>query len=247
MRIINMLLSLLYPNNCAFCKKNVSYSRTETYICSECMEKLNFCIRNRRCSLCGSPIDNTAHNLCAECYTAKKNRIPVYYDKITAPVVYDNNVKDAVVYLKKGRFLGAVTTFCHLIEAMLKSDFAGVNFDFIVSVPPRQQRMRETNFDQSKIIAENLAKIIKVKYLRGSMKRLRETEKQSGLGLFERKTNLDGAFALKRPAEIFKNKTILVIDDVSTTGSTINECARVLKQAGAVKVYGAVIAKTSKC
>ena len=246
MQITNMILSLLYPNNCAFCQKGLSYNRTETYVCSECMEKLSFCIRNQRCSLCGSPIDDMKHSLCRECYAAKKNGIPIYYDKITAPVIYDHNVKDAIVYLKKGRFLGAVSTFCHLIEAMIKADFDGVNFDFIVSVPPRQQRMRETNFDQSKIIAENLAKIIKVKYLRNSMKRLRETEKQSDLGLFERKTNLDGAFSLKRPAEIFKNKIVLVIDDVSTTGSTINECARILKQAGAAKVYGAVLAKTSK-
>ncbi len=246
MSIKSMIFSILYPNNCAFCKKGVSYNSTDTYICDECMNKLNFCIRSPRCKFCGMPIDNPAYSLCNECLDALKSGSKIYYDKITAPLVYNDAVKNSIVYLKKGMFLGAVSTFCHLIESMIKSDFADADLDFIVSVPPRQQRMRETSFDQSRLVAKTLAKIIKIKYIPNCMKRIRKTEKQSALGVAERKSNLDGAFAVKRCENKFKNKTILVIDDVSTTGATINECARALKQAGALKVYGAVIAKTAK-
>ena len=247
MKIKGMLLSLLFPNNCAFCKKGVAYNVTETYICDECMENLTFCIRSHRCSLCGTPIDNPEYSLCSECFIRKKNGIRIYFNRITAPIVYDNFSKNAVICLKNEMFLGAVLTFCHMIESMVKSDFEGVDFDYIVSVPPRQERMRETNFDQAEIIAANLAKIMRIKYIPKCMKRLRKTEKQSELSFWERNANLDGAFGLRRHDARFKDKTILVIDDVCTTGTTMNECARVLKQkGGAAKVYGAAIAKTVK-
>lgn len=244
MKIINRLLSLLYPNCCAFCKKGVSYNTAEFYICDSCMEKLKFCIRQHRCTICGSPVDAPNHSICSECFNSKKNGIPIYYEKITAPLIYDENSKNAIFYFKHGQYLGAISTFCQLIKTMIDSDFANINFDFLVAIPPSKERVRKINFDQSAVLAENLSKNMGIKYLPHSMKRTRETKRQSSLNSTERKTNLNGAFAVNRPEKVFKDKIILVIDDVSTTGSTINECAKILKKANAKKVYGAVIAKT---
>lgn len=245
MKIINKLLSLLYPNCCAFCQKGVSYNTAEFYICDSCMEKLNFCIRQRRCTVCGNPIDNPKYSICSECFSSKKNGVPIYYDRITAPLIYDENSKNAIFYFKRGQYLGAISTFCKLIKTMIDSDFANVKFDFLTAIPPSKERVRKINFDQAAVLAENLSKNMGIQYLPHSMKRIRETKRQSSLNSAERKTNLNGAFAVNRPQKLFKNKTILVVDDISTTGSTINECAKILKNSGAKKVYGAVIAKTS--
>jgi len=246
MKILSSVLSIIYPNNCAFCKTGMPHSDSGVYICGECMKKLVFCINTERCVKCGAPLDNPKYKLCGDCYKMRKSGETVYYDRITAPLEYDDNAKNAIVYLKNGRYLGAVGTFCALIEMMIKNDFAGEKIDIVVSVPPRRGRMRKIGFDQAEIIAEGLAPRIGTKYIRGSLKRVRKTRKQSELSRRERLMNLSGAFALRKPAELFRGKTILVADDVCTTGATMNECARVLKQAGAAKVFCAAIARTGK-
>ena len=84
-----------------------------------------------------------------------------------------------------------------------------------------------------------------VKYVRKGLKRVRKTEKQTSLNQHLRQQNLAGAFEFVKSTDLVRNKTVLVIDDVTTTGATINECARALRAAGADKVYGATIATTA--
>ena len=129
---------------------------------------------------------------------------------------------------------------------MVKNDFGGVNFDYITAIPPRRQRMKEIGFDQSGALAKKTAKLLSVKYYPNLFKRIRQTSKQTDLSSFERQQNLNGAFGLKGNSDNIQGKTILVIDDVTTTGATFNECARVLKLSGAKAVYCAAIATTEK-
>lgn len=245
MRIVDGLLSLVFPNVCIFCDKGLPHSDSGVYICDECMERLNFCINSKRCKKCGDIIGDSKAALCNNCYSLKSSGKPVYYHKITAPLVYDNVSKDAIISLKSGKYLGAVGTFCGLIEAMVRSDFSDIDFDYIVSVPPRIERMLKTRFDQAEILASTLAHRMGIKYIRKSMKRVRRTKKQSELSRNERFENLKGAFVVRPRKTMLEGKNVLVIDDVCTTGSTINECARAIHNAGAAMVCGAAIAKTS--
>lgn len=244
MKIVDGLLSLVFPNVCAFCGIGLPYSDSGIYICSECMEKLEFCINSKRCKKCGAVIGDSKSTLCSNCYSFIRSGKPIYYHKITAPLVYDDVSKNAIISLKRGSYTGSVSTFCGLIEAMVRSDFSDINFDYIVSVPPSLERLIKIRFDQAEALAKNLAHKMGVKYVKRSMKRVRLTKKQSELSKSDRFENLEGAFAVRPHKTMFEGKNVLVIDDVSTTGSTINECARVIRSTGAAIVCGAAIART---
>ena len=154
--------------------------------------------------------------------------------------------KEEYFNLKHARSLSSVNTFSNLITAMVKNDFGGVNFDYITAIPPRRQRMKEIGFDQSGALAKKTAKLLSVKYYPIFLNESDKPVNKQNLSSFERQQNLNGAFGLKGNSDNIQGKTILVIDDVTTTGATFNECARVLKLSGAKAVYCAAIATTEK-
>ena len=246
MNILSRLVNLVYPSKCSFCGKLISFQKSGINICSECMDKIKFCASRKRCKVCGTPLGNPRYRLCQSCFRKAKSDICTYYNGITAAVEYDRNSKRGIINLKHARSLSSVNTFSNLITAMVKNDFGSVNFDYITAIPPRRQRMKEIGFDQSGALAKKTAKLLSVKYYPNLFKRIRQTSKQTELSSFERQQNQNGAFGLKGNSGNIKGKTILVIDDVTTTGATFNECARVLKLSGAKAVYCAAIATTEK-
>ena len=246
MNILSRLVNLVYPSKCSFCGKLISFQKSGINICSECMDKIKFCASRKRCKVCGTPLGNPRYRFCQSCFRKAKSNICTYYNGITAAVEYDRNSKRGILNLKHARSLSSVNTFSNLITAMVKNDFGGVNFDYITAIPPRRQRMKEIGFDQSGALAKKTAKLLSVKYYPNLFKRIRQTSKQTDLSSFERQQNLNGAFDLKGNSDNIQGKTILVIDDVTTTGATFNECARVLKLSGAKAVYCAAIATTEK-
>lgn len=243
MKLINRVLSLFYPSLCAFCKTGMPYSDSGVYICPDCMEKLSFSLGKPRCTRCGAVMNDYKYTVCSNCRDLKKQGVTVC-DRVTFPIAYDDLSKRAIIPIKKGEYLGAVSTLCGLIRLMIDADFANVKFDYVVSVPPRRARMIKPNFDQTKLLAEQTAKLIGVPYMSRCFKRVRKTKKQSKLSREERRRNIHGAFALGKSAQLLRDKTVLVIDDITTSGATLNECARVLKEAGTARVYGAVIASS---
>ena len=246
MNILSRLVNLVYPSKCSFCGKLISFQKSGINICSECMDKIKFCASRKRCKVCGTPLGNPRYRFCQSCFRKAKSNICTYYNGITAAVEYDRNSKRGILNLKHARSLSSVNTFSNLITAMVKNDFGGVNFDYITAIPPRRQRMKEIGFDQSGALAKKTAKLLSVKYYPNLFKRIRQTSKQTDLSSFERQQNLNGAVGLKGNSDNIQGKTILVIDDVTTTGATFNECARVLKLSGAKAVYCAAIATTEK-
>jgi ComF family protein len=102
----------------------------------------------------------------------------------------------------------------------------------IVPVPLHAGRLKERCFNQSLLIARELSRIISSPLLYDRLKRNRDTGQQVGLKAIERKKNVSGAFTLIEP-ELFRGKKVLLVDDVITTGATLNECSKVLKRAGA--------------
>ena len=108
--------------------------------------------------------------------------------------------------------------------------------DYLVPVPLHQLRIAERGFNQSGYIAVGISKVIGIKVGNGILKRIKHTETQTNLSLPEREKNISGAFKIRRERSI-KNKSILLVDDVITTGATIRECGKVLLEAGAKKIY----------
>ncbi len=246
MNIINRTLSCLFPNICGFCDEIMPHSKTGVYICDECMERVRFCVKEHCCEICGSPMQDADHKICESCFANISAGAPVYYKAITAVCVYDDKSSRGILRFKAGGCLGTAETYAGLINAMVSENFKNVKFDLAAAVPPRHERMRSPGFDQCHLLAYKTAKLMGITYKKNMLKRVRRVQKQTSLGRSDRQQNLNGAFALRIPSDYISGRTILVIDDVTTTGATMNECARVLKGSGAKAVYGAAIAVTAE-
>ena len=241
MSIIKKILCIIYPERCVFCGKIMPYSKTGVYVCGDCLKKVRFCVNESCCSVCGVPVES-GKNICAECLTMKRSGSSMNYDKIISVCVYDENTKEGILKFKLGNAAGAYASFAGMLAPVISASFKKI--DLIAAVPPRKERMRNFGFDQCHIIAKAVSKKIGVPYKKNVLRRVRETEKQSSLGGDMRRENLFGAFEAKIDPNFINKKNILVIDDVKTTGSTFNECARALKEKGAAHVYGASVAET---
>jgi len=117
----------------------------------------------------------------------------------------------------------------------------------VVPVPLHSRKLRQRGFNQSELIARSALKKQSAGLVlnAGVLRRCRETQSQIGLSRHQRRENIRGAFAVVKPDEV-SGREILVVDDVFTTGTTVSECARILRRAGASKVYVATVARTLK-
>ncbi len=119
----------------------------------------------------------------------------------------------------------------------------------MIPVPLHRTKLRQRGFNQAELIARAAVKISpaqdRLHLCAGVLERKRETASQTGLTSHQRRENLRGAFAVAQP-ELVKGREVLVVDDVYTTGATVSECARVLRRAGATKVWVATVARTLK-
>jgi Predicted amidophosphoribosyltransferases len=114
--------------------------------------------------------------------------------------------------------------------------------DMVIPVPLHRSKLRERGFNQAGVLAESLAVMIACDSSLDNLIRVRKTKSQFALAKEERLANVFGAFSCRNPAE-FCGKTILLIDDIFTTGATTNECARILKQAGAARIIAFSLAR----
>ncbi len=114
--------------------------------------------------------------------------------------------------------------------------------EMIVPVPLHAKRLKERGFNQSILLAHFLSKSRHIPISRNNLRRIRWTEPQISLSPEDRVKNVRGAFAIRKP-ELFEDKKLVLVDDVYTTGSTVGECAKILKRAGAGQIYVATVAR----
>lgn len=234
-KAMELLLNALFPPKCAFCSVRLPI-RQRICVCAECSDKLPYCRTEKRCSHCGKPAESGG--MCKACLLRRN-----YTAGITSPFVYKERAKDAVVAFKKRDNAYRGRTLSLFVAEMVRYDFGGVDFDGVVSVPPRRSRMNEEKYDQAECLARHTARRLGLTYYPNVMRQVGDMQKQSTLSHDARFDNVRGGFAVRRPDRI-KGKTLLLIDDVCTTGATLEECARVLRESGAHRVYAATIATT---
>lgn len=232
-RIINHIkdtvLWLFLTKHCRYCNELVDKGEE---MCADCRKNLPI-IDGERCKFCGAGKERCG---------CKKHRMG--YDGITSPFYYEGGVKKGIGQLK---FNGKEHIAYALAEDMaksVKSDFADVNFDFICFVPfTTAQRIRR-QFNQSELLAEHLSKMLVIP-LKKALIKLFETDTQHSKNIRNRRGNVFGVYDVKDGADI-KDKTILLVDDIKTTGSTLDECAWIMKIRGAKAVYCVTAALTGK-
>lgn len=236
---LESFLELLYPekNTCYICN-TYDESINDKFICRDCEKKLRR-LQPPLCSKCSKPIDYGASPcLCPDCIEHEKS-----FETVKSPFSYEGLVKDGIYsfkYYNKPYFYKLFGS-C-LLRFMKENDYT--NFDYITSVPLHRSKMRTRGYNQAQLLAEYISKSLLIPYV-DALKRTKKTIKQSQQGKEDRRENLKGAFAIKSPHknEKIKKSRVLLVDDVYTTGSTADECAKTLLNFGVLKVYVITIAR----
>jgi ComF family protein len=230
------MLNLLFPPLCASCRAPVAQAHS---LCAPCWGRIVF-LADPICFVCGFPfeIDAGIDTLCAGC----QQRMPAF-DRARALMRYDEASRDPILALKRADRLDLVPGFARWIavagrELLLETDI-------IVPVPLHWKRLWGRRFNQSALIAGALGKLAGKPVDTLLLRRARATPSQGEMpSAGARRRNVQGAFRLTRKHEgRVRGKTILLIDDVFTTGATIEACAGSLKRAGASRVLVLTLAR----
>ena len=238
-------MDIIYPPRCHFCmdflrEGGSSENQRVLPVCPACFKGLAE-ITSPLCKLCGRPFQDgiDQDHFCEECLRRRP-----FFDRAGAPYLYEGPMMNAIHQFKyEGK-----TSLSGSLGPLLAA-FAGTWLNLrdgflIMPVPLHPRRLRERGFNQSLLLARHLASSLDSELDFLSLRRIRYTQPQTGLKSTERRKNVRRAFEVSDPKAV-KGQTLILVDDVATTGNTLNESARVLRRAGAEKVYGLVLARTS--
>lgn len=212
--------SKLLPRRCPLCGRMIGASEM---ICGTCSDEL-VTLEPPRCECCGRDF--------YECVCPDEG---FWFDRCTAPFVYTKSARNGVRRLKFKGDTGTAGFFARRMAAVVKQEYANYDIAFVACVPTHRSDWEEKGYNHAALIAKNVANDLELKFVGSMLQKTRKNEKQHTLNRAERQRNVRGAYRVTR-SELVAGRTILLCDDVSTTGSTLNECARVLKAAGAKRV-----------
>lgn len=240
MGIFTQFLNLLLPPRCIKCGKILS---EKNGLCPECFGKIKF-ISQPLCHKCGRPFLNGTNlkfdgiHYCGACLKQKK----FLFEMQRSAFIYDDESKNLILDLKFGDKTAYAETLANIMYTA-GNDIWKEEPDLIIPVPIHRLRLLKRRYNQSALLADCLAHKSGIPADFSSLIRYRNTTPQVMLSGNARRNNLKQAFAVKTPQNI-KGRKIVLIDDVATTGSTLNECAKVLHRAGAAKIYALTLART---
>lgn len=212
-----IFLDFVFPRKCAFCDSRI----IKDYTCKRCEKKLEYMYAY-------------------EVIFTSKNANEIYYDKCFCAYLYEDIIRQKLLELKfknKKYLYGALS---ERLTSLLQEQKN--NIDLVLSVPISFKRYCERGYNQSELLAKQIAMKLEIPYEKFVLIKKKDNAKQSTLSLTKRKSNVYGVYTVWQ-AEKIVGKNILLIDDIFTTGSTVNECCRVLKASGANVVIVGVVAK----
>ena len=233
--LLEAAVSLLYPPVCTICAENV---RAGEYLCNRCEGKAARIVAPF-CRQCSQPFEGaiTSEFTCANC--AHRT---IYFDAAISAYRGRGIVREIIHEFKYGRQIHLRLLVARWLHAALDDErIRGNRFDVIVPVPLHVTRLRERGFNQASLLATLLSDQTSIPS-QPVLERIRYTTTQTALDRSERIENLHNAFRLRKNTDV-RGLRVLLIDDVLTTGSTLSECARVLKRAGALSVHAATAAR----
>ncbi|MEO7603148.1 MAG: ComF family protein [Sphingomicrobium sp.] len=211
------------PPRCAGCGTIVSQVHD---FCPDCWTGIDF-LGQSGCITCGLPLEATDAEHCAVCL-ARPPRIA----RTRAAVAYDDISKHVVIRLKYGRKVALARTMARFMAPLVDPDTGD---RLLVPVPLHRWRLWNRGFNQSALIARELSRRLGIASDAMALIRSRATPPLKGMSIAQRRRAVAGAFAVKRPAAIV-GKTVILVDDVLTSGSTAEACARALRKAGASRI-----------
>jgi ComF family protein len=231
--VIRKILSWLWPQECSVCGAHIDDNST---FCVDCFSKITF-VDHPMCEVCGRILEVAdPHEMkCRICCETDRA-----FDICRSLLSYDATSRRIVMKIKRKADSNVARQCCIMLERRYRELFEGASA--IVPVPSHWTRNLKRAYNPPSIIAAELSKITKIPIF-GHLKRVRRTEYQAGKSANVRLNNVKGAFSCTRD---MKGKNIILIDDVMTTGYTLEECSIALKSANAGKITCLTIASTSE-
>jgi ComF family protein len=233
---VEPLLAALFPSDCPLC--NALLARpTRGPLCQPCLDGLPR--HSAPVCACGHPLPTGVLPPCGRC---RRQLNPLPEGASLGP--YEGALRSAVLALKFGSRrrlaaqLGRVLWGVPRARALLAADV------LLIPVPLHARRLRQRGFNQSELIARELARLSGRRLCAGALTRRRDTSAQTGLSAAQRRANVSGAFAVQRGSHV-RGHTVVLVDDVYTTGATARACAQALRQAGVKSVRLLTVARTA--
>ncbi len=231
MRFGSLLLDLFFPADCKVCKELLIWN--ENYICKSCFDKIEP-IKPPLCIKCGKRIPGGI--ICLSCRSRR-----IYFEKARSYGGFSGVLKEAIHLLKYDKKLILADKLANLMDGTL--DLFEAEFHYLLPVPIHKKKQKKRGFNQTELFCDFLSKNRGIPVLSGLIKET-DTHQQVGLDHIARMQNVKGSFRWKGDKRQIEGKRLLLIDDVMTTGSTVNECSQILMVEGAESVYVLTLAST---
>ena len=224
MKFVQTFLGLFFPRICLSCNERLS--ENEQFICSSCFNSLKFL--ENFCPICGAPKSTRKCHVCQTNEFLFEKACSVFmFNKVVQNMIHEFKYNEIT---RIAKFMGALSQ--EYLERFKPFD----HIDYIVPVPLHKVKKRSRGFNQAEYLTREISKKMNWKHLPKLIKRKRYTETQTKLNKDQRKKNVSFAFKINPKYEI-KEKNILLVDDVFTTGATVNSISTILKEKHANKVF----------
>lgn len=225
-----------YPLRCPVCHDIVPYEDVALGICHACVQAIPL-IRGSRCFCCGRKLLVETDEYCLDC---QKTRPFHVYDRGLALCSYDELMRACVYRLKYGHRGEYGMSLGRLMGRYFYKSLTRLDADGIVAVPLHPKRQKKRGYNQAELLAKGVSKVTGIPYYEGYILRQKNTLPSKDLNPVQRQNNLKNAFKVRQ--NVVKLNITIVIDDIYTTGSTIDAVCRALKRAGTKRVYFLVLA-----
>jgi ComF family protein len=242
--VLRSVFSVLFPSECRLCSIPLT-NISRLPVCRECLDSVEP-IRVPQCVQCGERLLPAqllrGDGRCQGCHEFEPQ-----FDRAVSYAEYAGALRGLIHLLKYDRVFPAAPVLASMLaEAITQLDRDGSAAGLLVPVPLHASKRGERGFNQAELIVRAAVKQLpRPLEIATVLKRRRPTHSQVGLTREERVANMRDAFSVTAPERV-KGKTVILVDDVMTTGTTVAECARVLKKAGAERVWAATVARTLK-
>lgn len=236
--VSSKLLDFILPPQCINCSTSVLQ---QGGLCADCWEKIHF-ISKPFCSICGFPFNISIENenICAPC--ARKSPL---FARARAAVYYNDASKPMILRFKHADALHITPLFAEWLYQAGYDLFPQA--EYLVPIPLHWSRLVYRGYNQAALLSQKLSKKTKIPHLPDLLERIRRTPSQGELTSKEREKNVSNAFKLnKKYEQLIHDKHILLIDDVFTSGATVQACTKILKKSGAKQIDILTLAKVIK-
>lgn len=237
--MIGRLLDLVWPRRCEVCGRPAD--RAGRHLCADCLNRIPFAPADGCCRLCGRAVEGLeGEYLCEDC---RRPSTRPAFDRAACAVRFEDKARDMILDFKFHRHLWLRDDFADWLEACARARFDLAAVDVVLPMPLTAFHRLDRGYNQCAYLARALARRLDRCVREDALARTGHPRRQAGLDEDARRANVKGTFAVRRPGRV-RGRTVLVVDDVMTTGATLSECARALKASGAARVWCLAVARS---